>query len=77
MLNDAAAYASPLVGQLRFYFLLKASLFQILLQALPYSPRIQLSLMLALELLYILGPVVKYAAVKHLKKFLFLLHIGG
>ena len=36
-----------------------------------------MALMIALELLYIIGPVVKYSAVKHLKKFLFLLHICG
>lgn len=36
LIDDAGAYISPLVGQLRFYFLFKACLFQILLQALPF-----------------------------------------
>ena len=77
LLDDTGAYVSPLVGQLRFYFVLKASIFQVLLQALIYSPQLQLTLMLVLELIYILGPIVKYKAVSHLKKFMFLLHISG
>lgn len=40
LIDDKNAYKSALVSQIRLIFLLKAALFQILLQALPYSPGI-------------------------------------
>lgn len=77
LIEDSAAYASPLVGQLRLFFLVKACAFQVFLVALPYSPRIQILLILAFELTYLIVPIVKHAAVKIFKSPVFIIHLVG
>lgn len=74
---NKAAYASPLVSQLRFYFVLKNAIFQILLQTLPYSPSFQIIFMVFLEIFYATVTTWKYMAIKHLKSITTLVHIVG
>lgn len=40
MLKSKGAYISPLVAQIRFFFLFKNIAFQTLLQTLPYNPQV-------------------------------------
>jgi hypothetical protein len=66
MIAEKNAYDSAFVNSFRFFFLLKTSLFQILLVTLPYSPRIQILMIIGLEVLNVLGTWVKYKAIKHI-----------
>jgi hypothetical protein len=77
MLTDKGAYISPLVSQIRFFFLAKNVAFQLMLQALPYNPQIQLPIMIGIELAYAIGTLWKYMAVKQFKKLSGLVHIVG
>lgn len=77
LVDNKNAYRSNLVAQIRLYFVLKAVAFQILLQALPYSPRFQIVLMILIELIYAIGSLAKFLAIHHFRKKLFLVHIFG
>lgn len=66
LIENKNAYTSCLVYSFRFYFLLKTTLFQILLVTLPYSPQIQVLTIIGLELFNVIATWVKYKAVKHL-----------
>ena len=65
MIHDKSAFASILVNSFRFYFLFKTTIFQMVLVTLPYSPRIQLCLIIGMELVSVIATWVKYKAIKH------------
>jgi uncharacterized membrane protein len=68
MITKKEAYQSQLVSQLRFLFIAKNVLYQIMLQTLPFNPLVQLFMMISIEFLYVVSTAWKYAAVKHFVK---------
>ena len=77
LLGNRNAFRSPFVNQVRCFFLLKVVMTQIMLQTLIYSPRIQILLIIQMELVYMIGSLVKYLAIRHFEKPNSLIHLFG
>jgi len=77
LITNKHAFQSPIVSHMNFFFLVKTTVTQILLQTLVYNPRLQIVLIIAFELFYMFGSLVKHITIKHFIKPSFLIHLFG